>query len=110
MPENWYDDGEAALRLSAIAASLKGEALTEEEEALAPLVLAELKSWCNIDLVPEGALWPAAEELLRRVSGLSGGGGNVSQVTLGDYTVRYAGSSSGSNWAQSLTAWRKMKF
>ena len=111
MPENWYEDEEAVLRLSAIAASLKGEALSEEEEALAPLILAELKSWCHIDAVPEGALWPAAEELLRRVSGLSGGGGNVSRVTLGDYTVSYAGSAAGGcNWAQSLTAWRKMKF
>ena len=52
-----------------------------------------------------------AEELLRRVSGLSGGGGNVSRVTLGDYTVSYGSSApGGSNWAQSLTAWRKMKF
>ena len=57
MPENWYEDEEAVLRLSAIAASLKGEALSEEEEALAPLILAELKSWCHIDAVPEGALW-----------------------------------------------------
>ncbi len=56
MPENWYEDEEAVLRLSAIAASLKGEALSEEEEALAPLILAELKSWCHIDAVPEGAL------------------------------------------------------
>ena len=110
MPENWYEDEEAVLRLSAIAASLKGEALSEEEEALTPLILAELKSWCHIDAVPEGALWPAAEELLRRVSGLSGGGGNVSRVTLGDYTVSYAGNAGGCNWAQSLTAWRKMKF
>ena len=31
MPENWYEDEEAVLRLSAIAASLKGEALSEEE-------------------------------------------------------------------------------
>ena len=30
MPENWYEDEEAVLRLSAIAASLKGEALSEE--------------------------------------------------------------------------------
>ena len=111
MPENWYDGEEAALRLGAVAAAVKGEALSESEEALISLVLAELKGWCHIEAVPEGALWPAAEELLRRASGMAGGGA-VSKLTLGDYSVSFgAGNGAGSDgWVQGLTAWRRVRF
>ncbi len=110
MPENWYEDEEAAQRLEEIAASLRGEALSDEEKTLIPLIISELKSWCHIDRVPEGSLWPAAEELLRRTSGLSGAGGEVTKISLGDYAVSYGSSGGGSNWTGSLTAWRRMPF
>lgn len=112
MPENWYDREEAAQRLETAAAAVKGEALSESEKALIPFILAELMGWCHIESVPEGALWPAAEELLRRGSGMSGSGGAVSKLTLGDYSVSFgAGTGAGNGgWVQGLTAWRRMRF
>ena len=100
------------LRLSAIAASLKGEALSEEEEALATAdpggaekLVPHRPAGCR-----KGPSGRRRKSCCGGSRGSRGGGGNVSRVTLGDYTVSYAGSAGGSNWAQSLTAWRKMKF
>lgn len=109
----WMQAEEAAERLCAIAAEISGEETGDKERLAAELLVAEIMEYCHIERVPEGALWAAAEELLRRCGGAMSGAPGAQKVTLGDYSVQFRAESSDENsagWKWKLRPWRKLGF
>jgi hypothetical protein len=79
-----------------------GETDADKRRALAELVVREVMEYCHLALLPEGALWAAAQELERRCGSLQA----VQRVAVGDFSVQYAGE----DWKRQLGRWRKMVF
>ena len=107
----WIEADEAAQRVCSIAADISGCEAGEKELTAAQLLVAELMEYCRVEQVPEGALWAAAEELVRRCSGVSGAV-DVSRVTLGDYAVQYRDTDGNEDggWKWKLRPWRRIGF
>ena len=105
----WIEADEAAERVCGIAAEITGCEAGEKQRTAAGLLVAELMEYCHLEQVPEGALWAAAEELVRRCGGVSAASG-VSRVSLGDYSVQYRDGNEDGGWKWKLRPWRKIGF
>ncbi len=108
---NWLEREYAVARVCEIAALLDGrdenDQAVDGEQMLAGLLVDEMIDWCGLELVPEGALWATAEELLRRES--SAVDGNATQVTMGNFSVRMQ-EGAGESWHNSLRPWRRVRW
>ncbi len=108
---NWLEKEDAVERVCEIAAANGGiDASLQQDDnfrMLAGLLIDEMVDWCGLELVPEGALWVTADELVRRYR--SAFDGSVAQVSMGNFSVQYQ-SGSEQRWHNALRPWRKVRF
>lgn len=111
MMSNWLEREDAVERVCEIAAVIDGRdqnAQTDDSERmLAGLLIDEMIDWCGLELVPEGALWATAEELLRRQNAQTGG--TVAQVSMGNFSVQYQDGAQ-QRWHNTLRPWRRIRW
>ena len=103
---SWMEKSEAKERmLEIVGRKTDDEALIGSCSRMADQIIEEICGWCGIELLPEGALWAAADELIARAER----SGDASKITLGDYSVSFS-ESSRRKFHRALIPYRRLRF